>query len=206
MSTTTTTSSPRQAAHPIESFFLDRWSPRALVPEPMPTEDLWSLFEAARWAPSSYNNQPWRFLYARRDTPPWPLFFNLLVEQNRGWAGNAAVLVLVVSNTKFDHNGKDAPTHSFDAGAAWQNLALQAWIKGYVAHAMQGFDYKKAQNDLEIPADFKVEAMIALGRQAPKSQLPPALQERESPSPRRPILETIAEGKFTVSLLHAEKK
>jgi nitroreductase len=202
----TSTSTPRQAAHPIESFFLERWSPRALVPEPILAEDLWTLFEAARWAPSSYNNQPWRFLYARRDTEAWPLFFNLLVEQNQSWARNAAVLVLIISNTKFDHNGKDASTHSFDAGAAWQNLALQAWIKGYVAHGMQGFDYKKAQRDLEIPAEFKVEAMIAIGRQAPKSELPPALQEHEAPSPRRPISETIAEGKFSSQLLHAEKK
>ncbi len=82
------------------------------------------------------------------------------------------MLILVVSNTKFDHNGKDSPTHSFDAGAAWQNLALQAWIKGYATHGMQGFDYSRAQKDLEVPKDFKVEAMIALGRPGPKEALP----------------------------------
>jgi nitroreductase len=198
--------SPRQPSHPIEAFFVERWSPRSLVPEPMPEKDLLSLFEAARWAPSSYNNQPWRFLYATRDSAAWPLFFNLLVEQNQGWAKNAAVLVLVVSNKKFDHNGKDAPTHSFDAGAAWQNLALQASIKGYVAHGMQGFDYQRAAKDLEIPDDFKVEAMIALGKQGPKEALPKELQEREKPSGRHLVLELIAEGKFHPGLVHAEKK
>ncbi len=198
--------STRRPAHSIESFFVDRWSPRSLLPEPIAEENLLSLFEATRWAPSSYNNQPWRFLYARRETEAWPLFFNLLVEQNQGWAKNAAVLILVVSNKKFDHNGKDAPTHSFDAGAAWQNLALQAWLKGYVAHGMQGFDYERAQKELEIPDDFKVEAMIALGRQGPKESLPAALQEKEEPNQRRPLSATIAEGKFTSSLVHAEKK
>jgi nitroreductase len=164
-----------------------------------------TLFEAARWAPSSYNNQPWRFLYARRDSASWPLFFNLLVEQNQSWAKNAPVLILVISNTKFDHNGKDAPTHSFDAGAAWQNLALQAWIKGYVAHGMQGFDYDRARKELEIPKEFKVEAMIVLGKEGPKEALAPELQERETPNQRRPIPETFVEGKFSPNLIHTVK-
>jgi nitroreductase len=197
--------SARQPAHPIDSFFADRWSPRSLLPDPIPEADLLTIFEAARWAPSSYNNQPWRFLYARRDTPSWPLFFNLLVEQNKSWVKNAPVLIVLISNTKFDHNGKDAPTHSFDAGAAWQNLALQAWIKGYVAHGMQGFDYDRARKELEIPAEFKVEAMIVLGKEGPKEALPPELQERETPNQRRPIAETFVEGKFTPKLIHAEK-
>jgi len=198
--------STRQASHPIESLFVDRWSPRSLLPDPIPEEDLLSLFEAARWAPSSYNNQPWRFLYARHGSAAWPLFFNLLVEQNQVWVKNAAVLVLVVSNTKFDHNGKDAATHSFDAGAAWQNLALQASVKGYAAHGMQGFDYDRARKDLEVPADFKVEAMVALGRQGPKEALPPALQKMETPNQRRPLSGTIAEGKFHAGLIHLEKQ
>jgi nitroreductase len=166
---------------------------------------LLTIFEAARWAPSSYNNQPWRFLYARRGSETWPLFSHLLVEQNQGWAKDAAVLILIVSTTKFDHNGMDSRTHSFDAGAAWQNLALEAWVKGYVAHAMQGFDYERARKDLEVPEDFAVEAMVALGKEGPKEALAPELQEREKPNQRRPIAETFAEGKFTAKLVHSGK-
>jgi nitroreductase len=197
--------STRKPDYPIDPFFADRWSPRSFLPEPISEGDLQAIFEAARWAPSSYNNQPWRFLYARRDTPAWPLFLNLLVEQNQVWAKNASVLVLIISNTQFDHNGKPSPTHSFDAGAAWQNLALQAWLKGYATHGMQGFDYEAAQKVLEIPNDFKVEAMIALGKEGPKEALPPEIQEREKPSPRRPLNETIAEGKFSSALVHVKK-
>ena len=196
----------RKPAHPIESFFAARWAPRSLLPEPIAEADLLSIFEAARWAPSSYNNQPWRFLYARRDSQHWPLFLSLLVEPNRVWAKNAAALIVVISNTKFDHNGKDSPTHSLDAGAAWQNLALQAWFKGYVAHGMQGLDYQRAQKELEVPKEFKVEAMVALGKQGPREALPAELQEREKPSDRRPIGESVAEGKFSSKLIHFEKR
>jgi nitroreductase len=197
--------STRKPDYPIDPFFADRWSPRSFLPEPIAEGDLQAIFEAARWAPSSYNNQPWRFLYARRDTPEWPLFLNLLVEQNQVWAKNASVLVLIISNTQFDHNGKPSPTHSFDAGAAWQNLALQAWLKGYATHGMQGFDYEAAQKVLEIPKEFKVEAMISLGKEGPKEALPPEIQEREKPSPRRPLNETIAEGKFSPALVNVKK-
>ena len=148
---TTSALPTRHPAHSIEGFFAARWSPRSYLATPISEEELMAIFEAARWAPSSYNNQPWRFLYALRETPEWSLFFDLLVDLNKAWAKDASALILVVSNTKFDHNGKDCPTHSFDAGSAWQNLALQAWIKGYITHGMQGFDYARAQKDLEVP-------------------------------------------------------
>ncbi len=196
----------RKPDHPIDPFFADRWSPRSFLPDPISDEDLLTIFEAVRWAPSSYNNQPWRFLYARRDSAHWPLFFDLLVEQNKAWAKNAPVLIVVISNTQFDHNGKPSPTHSFDAGAAWQTLALQAWLKGYATHGMQGFDYEAARNVLEIPQEFKVEAMIVLGKEGPKEALPPEIQEREKPNQRRPLNETIVEGKFSPTLVHLEKR
>ena len=198
--------SQRKPAYSIDKFFADRWSPRALLPDPMPEEDFLAIMEAARWAPSSYNNQPWRFLYSRNGSPSWETFLKLLVEPNQAWCKHASILLVVISNTKFDHNGKNCPTHSFDAGAAWQNLALQAWLKGYAAHGMQGFDYARAAKELEVPSDFKVEAMIALGKVGPKEALPKELQEREAPSDRRPVAESIAEGKFSAHLLHAEKK
>src|ERR1700730_12043584 len=115
----------RKAGYPIDSLFLDRWSPRAMSGEEIAEEELLTLFEAAKWAPSSYNNQPWRILYARRDTEHWPLFFNLLVEFNQTWVDKAAALVLFISKTTFDHDGSPSITHSFDCGAAWENLALQ---------------------------------------------------------------------------------
>jgi nitroreductase len=115
----------RIADHPIDRIFLDRWSPRAMTGETIPEEELMVLFEAARWAPSSYNNQPWRILYARRDSEHWPLFFDLMVEFNQSWAKNAAALLLFISKTTFDMNTGTSVTHSFDTGAAWENLALQ---------------------------------------------------------------------------------
>ena len=153
----------RKADHPIDKFFLDRWSPRAMSGEPISEQDLMILFEAARWAPSSFNNQPWRILYARRDTPHWQLFFDLLVDANKVWAKNASALLLFISKTTFDHDGSPSRTHSFDTGAAWENLALQGLLKGYVVHGMQGFDYERAKTALKVPEGFSVEAMIAVG-------------------------------------------
>ena len=197
---------PRKPEYSVEPLIMNRWSPRSFVPEAMPKQDLMSLFEAAKWAPSSFNNQPWRFLFAGRDSNNWQLFLNLLAPGNQSWARDASVLVVVLSNTKFDHNGKPSITHSFDAGAAWENLALQAAAKGYIAHGMEGFDYNKAKANLEIPDEFKVEAMIAIGKQGPTEKLQAELQEIEAPNARRSIHESIAEGKFVPALLHSEKK
>jgi nitroreductase len=189
-------SEKRRADHPIDELFLDRWSPRAMTGEPIPDEELMVLFEAARWAPSSFNNQPWRILYARRDTEHWATFLDLLVESNQAWASNAAALLLFVSKTTFDRNGKPARTHSFDAGSAWENLALQASLRGIVAHGMQGFDYDRARTALDIPDEYQVEAMIAVGRPGPRESLPEKLQAVESPNDRRPLAQTICEGPF----------
>ena len=159
-------------------------------------EDLMRLFEAARWAPSSNNNQPWRFLYAHRDTDAWAVFFDLLVEANRTWAKRAAALIVVVSKKTFDHNGKPSITHSYDTGAAWQSAALQGSRMGLVVHGMQGFNYDKARAVLNVPDEFQVEAMIAVGKPGMKEDLPPALQEREFPSGRKNVSEIAFEGGF----------
>jgi nitroreductase len=189
-------SEKRTADHPIDTLFLDRWSPRAMTGEPVSRAELMVLFEAARWAPSSYNNQPWRILYATRDSEHWQLFFDLLVEFNQSWVQNAGALVLFISKTTFDMNGQPCVTHSYDTGAAWENLALQGWLKGLVVHGMQGFDTERARTDLKIPEGFSVEAMAAVGRPADASELPEALRERESPSDRRKLEQTICEGPF----------
>jgi nitroreductase len=185
-----------QAQHPVDELFLDRWSPRAMSGEAVTDEELMTLFEAARWAPSSYNNQPWRILYARRETGQWPAFFGLLVEGNRAWAKDAAALLLFVSKETFDFNGKPYPTHSFDTGAAWENLALQATMLGLVTHGMQGFDYERARSELNIPEGFRVEAMIAVGHPGDPAQLPEHLREREAPSGRKSLAEITCEGAF----------
>ncbi len=186
----------QETRYPVDEMFLDRWSPRALSGEGVTDEELMTLFEAARWAPSSYNNQPWRILYARRDTEHWPAFFNLLVEGNQAWAKDAAALLLFVSKETFDFNGKPYPTHSFDTGAAWENLALQATMLGLVTHGMQGFDYERARAELNIPEGFRVEAMIAVGRPGDPAQLPEKLREREAPSGRKSLSEITCEGTF----------
>jgi nitroreductase len=186
----------RKADWPIDKIFLNRWSPRAMTGEPVTREDLMTLFEAARWAPSSYNNQPWRMLYAHRDTGQWQLFFDLLVEFNQSWAKNAGALVLFISRTTFDMNGEPSVTHSFDTGSAWENFALQGSLKGLVVHGMQGFDYDAARTALNIPVGYQVEAMVAVGKPAAPETLPAELQDREAPSDRRPLDQTICEGKF----------
>jgi nitroreductase len=186
----------RKPGYGIDELFINRWSPRAMSGESVETDKLLTLFEAARWAPSSNNNQPWRFLYARRDTESWPLFFDRLTESNRIWAVRAAVLVVVFSKTTFDFNGKPARTHSFDAGAAWANLALQGSLMGLVVHGMQGFDYDRAKETLRIPDGYQVEAMIAIGKPGHKEDLPEHLQQREFPSGRKELVEIVGEGLF----------
>lgn len=164
--------------------------------EEMTDEELMPLFEAARWAPSSYNGQHWRFIYAKRNTEHWNTFFDLLVDFNKQWAKNAAVLVVVISKKAFDFNNKPSVTHSFDTGAAWENLALQGTAMGLVTHGMEGFDYDKAKKVLAIPDDYQVEAMIAIGKRGKKEDLPKEMQEREMPSDRRPLREIVMEGGF----------
>lgn len=189
-------SAKRIADYPIDNLFLDRWSPRAMTGDSISREDLMSLFEAARWAPSSYNNQPWRMLYATRDSEHWELFLNLLVDGNKVWAKNAAALVVFISQTTFGFNGAPSITHSFDTGSAWENLALQGSLKGLVVHGMQGFDYEGARKQLNIPEGFKVEAMAAIGMPADPATLPDDVRAREAPSDRRKLEETICEGPF----------
>ena len=186
----------RTPQHEIDRLFVNRWSPRAMSGESVGSEELMRLFEAARRAPSCFNEQPWRFLYACRDDQHWSTFFDLLVEGNQGWSKNAAVLLVVASRTTFSHNGKPDRFHSFDAGAAWENLALQATLSGLVVHGMGGFDADKARRALEIPDDHAVEAMVAIGRPGKTEELPEALQEREQPSDRKPLSELVMNGKF----------
>jgi nitroreductase len=186
----------RDPDHDVEPLFVRRWSPRAMTGEPLAEETYLPLFEAARWAPSSYNNQGWRFVYATRESDDWDRFLDLLAEPNQAWARDAALLVVVGSKETFDHNAEQARTHSFDAGAAWQNLALEGARRGLAVHAMQGFDYEAAHEAVEFPDDVAVEATVAVGERADPETLPDELAEREAPSDRKPLAATVSESQY----------
>lgn len=190
----------RKADHDIHEMFLTRWSPRAFTGEAMPDDILHGLFEAARWAPSAFNAQPWRFVYAHRGTEAWDRLFDVLIPFNQLWVKNASVLIYVVSDRYRRAEGQPpAPihSHSFDAGAAWAYLALQASHVGWAAHAMAGFDMARAYEVLGVPEDqYRVEAAIAVGRPADASTLDEPLRSREAPSPRNPVSSFAFDGKF----------
>jgi len=186
----------RKPEHQINNLLLNRWSPRAMSGEKISKEELMQLFEAAKWAPSSYNEQPWRFLYAEKESEYWDEYFDLLVEFNQQWCKNAAVLVVVLSKKTFNHDNSPNIVHAFDAGAAWENLALQAETMDLIAHGMAGFDYKKTKTVLNVPDNYYVDCMIAIGKPGNKEDLPEAMQEREFPSSRKPLKELVFEGKF----------
>lgn len=187
----------RTSEYDISPLILNRWSPRAMSGEELSDEELLPLFEAARWAPSSFNAQPWRFIYAKRNTDNWDKFLNLLAEGNKAWAHKASVLVVIISRKNFEHNNKPSITHVFDTGAAWENLALEGANRGLAVHGMEGFDYEKAAKDLEIPDDYEVMAIIAIGKRGKKEDLPEQMQKMEAPSTRKPLNEVIMEGKFS---------
>ena len=186
----------RKADYQVEPLLIDRWSPRAMSGEEISQQELMRLFEAARWAPSSFNAQQWRALYARRGTEHWQAFFDLLVDANKAWAKNAAVLVVFISRKLFDYNDEPSVTHSYDCGAAWENFALQGFHQGLVVHGMEGFDYDGARKELRIPDEFQVEAMAVVGKPGSKESLPEKLQARESPSDRRKVFDSVFEGAF----------
>jgi nitroreductase len=179
-----------------------RWSPRAFDGNAIPQADLDVIFEAAGWAPSAYNYQPWRFLYASRtDEARFAAFLSALVPFNQSWADDAGALVYVVSDEYMRSSKGDNPnhSHSFDAGAAWAMLALQAQALGYITHGMSGVDFDKARQVLELPEGFRIEAAIAIGKHGDPASLPEALREREEPSPRKPVSEIAFGGPFPIN-------
>jgi nitroreductase len=184
----------RQPEYPIEDFFIRRWSPRAMSGALVAQADLFRLFEAARWAPSSGNNQPWRFVYGLAGTPHFEPLFNLLVDGNKPWCGRAGALVVVLSRKTRD-NGQPARTHSLDTGAAWMSLALQGSRQGLVVHGMEGFDYDRARTELLVPEDHEVEMMIAIGHPGAVEDLPERYRGREAPSERHPVASKLFEGR-----------
>ncbi len=155
------------------------------------------LFEAARWAPSGGNLQPWRFVYALRGTDAFSATVDVLLPFNHEWATRAAALITLCAVTSFD-GSKPVPSHSFDAGAAWMSLALQAHDMGLSAHAMGGFSREKAAVTFELPEFWRPEVVIAIGYPGDVASLPPALQAREFPSSRHAVADMVFEGKVQV--------
>ena len=188
----------RVADHEIDAMFLRRFSPRAMNGEPLADTELLRLLEAARWAPSAGNLQPWRFLYAQAGTPEFAQFLTFLDTFNAEWCVRAGALIVVLSKTTLA-DGRPLGPHAFDAGAAWMSLALQASAMGLVSHAMGGIFADKIRAELKIPADFAIHCVVALGHKGDINDLPERLHPRETPSGRRPIAELVASGDFPKS-------
>lgn len=190
---------PRVADHPVEPLFLDRWSPRAFTDEAISEAGLMELLEAARWAPSATNVQPWRFAWGLRGDAAFEGIEGALLPGNRAWAGKAAALVVVGSKlTRTTLEGAEVPNgfHAFDAGTAWGFLSLAARMKGWATHAMGGFDHAKLTEVLTLSEGHGLHAVVAIGRQADAATLPEGLRAREVPSLRRPLAQTAGHGHF----------
>jgi nitroreductase len=183
---------------PIHDLLARRWSPRAFDERSVGDDTLRTLFEAAGWAPSSNNEQPWRFIVASKDHEvDWNRLFNCLAAGNQQWAVRAPVLMLSVASMHFEDDGKPNRHAFHDTGLATENLVLQATASGLVAHQMAGFDVEKARVDLRIPAGYEPVAMIAIGYPGNPDILPERLRERElRPRSRRPIGEWTFGGQW----------
>lgn len=192
----------RVADHPIAPMFLERWSARAFTDEVIGSEDLLTMLEAARWAASSYNVQPWRFVYELRDGPHWRECLDLLVPANRTWARHAAALVFFVSRAGMHEPGSDvelpSPTHAYDTGTASGYFALQANLMGWAVHGMVGFDQGRAMRVLAVPPNHAVQAVYGVGRRGNASLLPEKLRTREHASGRLPLGRLAFRGQFPI--------
>ena len=191
---------PAQTQVPVADVLALRWSARAIDPNrPVARNDLLALLEAARWAPSCYGDQPWRYLIWDRfhDPAGWDKAFDCLAEGNKVWVKNASVLLLSVAAPAFHANGQPNRWGQHDTGAASENLCLQATALGLVAHQMGGFDADKAKASFAIPTDHVCMAMIAVGYPAHPSTLEGELRTREeAPRERLPLGECFFEGEW----------
>ena len=188
---------PPKADHPILPVFLDRWSPYAFEPRPVEREKLLSCLEAARWAPSSYNEQPWIFILAERtDQGEFARLLECLVEANRAWAKNAGVVMLTVVSKLFIKNGKPNRAAEHDIGLAAGNLVLQATALGLQGHQMIGIERDKARTTYGIPDDHEALTGIALGYPAavPPGTTDQVLQRDLARRLRKPLAEIVIRG------------
>ena len=176
----------REYNYEILDLIVKRWSPRAFSSEAVPKEDLMAILEAARYAPSCFNEQPWRFMVAD-DPKSLEVMRSVLVEKNFLWARNAPVLILMLSKKNYEKNGKENKYHDFDTGTAWGFLSLEAVRRGYQSHAMAGIKKKVARELFKIPEDIHIIGMVALGINGSIEDLDDMFIEDESPSSRKPL-------------------
>ena len=181
----------------VDRIFLERWSPRALSADQTISEaDVCSLFEAARWSPSSYNKQPWRFIYETTGGECWNDILEVLAEPNRAWAHRAALITIVMAELDPENPDRVA-TSTFDVGAATLSLTLQARIMGFYTHAMGGIIPDNAYSLFNIPRDeYKVLCAVAVGRKDDPGILPEELRQREAPSARKPLSQVMWRGRL----------
>lgn len=176
----------------VQEHILRRWSPRAFADKPVSAANLKTIFTAAAWAASSYNEQPWRFFVGRKGDSTYQKIFDSLVEFNQSWAKSAPVLILSVASKKFAHNGSPNKCGIHDTGAATAYLSLQATILGLHTHSMAGFDPDKARKLFNIPDDYDIGAVTALGYFGDPSTLPEQLRKtEEAPRQRKPLNEFV---------------
>lgn len=172
---------PADLDYPIHELLANRWSPVGFEPKPLPQPELCSCLEAARWAASSYNEQPWSFVIAERDNAAeFEKMLSVLVDANRVWAKNASVLMLACANHLFVRNSKENTAALHDLGLAVGNLSVEATARGLCVHEMKGFDVKKAHEIFDVPESIEVVAALALGYAADPDSLPDDLKERDT--------------------------
>lgn len=177
----------------------NRWSPRAFLDTPITEAQLKPCFEAARWAPSSMNGQPWRFIVATKseNSELWNVLFNCLLEGNQVWAKSAPVLVAIITKTTFDYNGKPNPHAVYDTGAAAAHLNLQAIREGFYTHQIGGINRETVKASLNLPEDYTSYAFMAIGHKGDPNQLPEVLKERElAPKVRKELSEIVFTAPF----------
>ena len=186
----------RVAQAAVDPLFIDRWSPRAFSAQPVTQDEIDTIFEAARWAPSSGNLQPWLYLYADRE-PERSAFLSILDEKNQRWAQAAPVLAFAIARRK--RPGREVPNGwaVFDTGASWMALALQARVLGLYTHAMAGFIPERGYEVLRLPeSEYQIMAAIAIGHIAGADTLSDEFRDREKPSDRKLLAEVARRGFF----------
>lgn len=180
---------PAPADYSIHELLRNRWSPRAFSDKPVPLDILRSLFEAARWAPSSSNEQPWAFLVATKDDPEaHARLLSVLVETNQFWAKHSSVLALAISELEFARTGQPNRNAFYDTGQAVAHLTVEATSRGLFVHQMAGFDPQKAMELYQIPKGWQPIAAFVIGYYGNPQSLPENLRERElTPRSRKPL-------------------